>query len=118
MPMNTRPLAPNTEAEVWLHILHPDGKFSPRAARAILGLSFSKDHVARMHELSAKARAGSLTPDEEQRKWMTSEQRLWLDSIHTQIQSPAGAQAFPSRRLTRHGCSSHRAGLGTRSPVL
>jgi hypothetical protein len=63
--MNTRPLAPNTEAEVWLHILHPDGKFSPRAARAILGLSFSKDHVARMHELSAKARAGSLTPDED-----------------------------------------------------
>lgn len=63
--MKTATLAPKTEAEVWLHILHPDGELSPRAARAILQLSFPKDDISRMHELSAKARAGTLTPDED-----------------------------------------------------
>jgi hypothetical protein len=33
-------------------------------ARAILGLSFPEDEIRKMHELSAKARAGTLTPDE------------------------------------------------------
>ncbi|MBI3468957.1 MAG: hypothetical protein HY000_38630 [Planctomycetes bacterium] len=63
--MKTASLAPKTEAEVWLRILHPDRELSPRVARAILGLSFPKDDVTRMHELSAKARAGTLTPEED-----------------------------------------------------
>ena len=63
--MKTASLAPQTEAEVWLRILHPDEELSPRAARAILGLSFPKDHVGRMHDLSAKARAGTLTPEDD-----------------------------------------------------
>jgi hypothetical protein len=63
--MKTATLAPKTEAEVWLRILHPDEDLSPRAARAILGLSFPKKDVTRMHELSAKARAGTLTSDED-----------------------------------------------------
>ena len=63
--MKTVALAPKTEAEVWLRILHPDEELSPRVARAILGLTFPKKDVTRMHELSAKARAGTLTPDED-----------------------------------------------------
>jgi hypothetical protein len=63
--MNTGSLAPKTEAEVWLRILHPDEELSPRVARAILGLSFPKTDITRMHELSARARAGTLTPDED-----------------------------------------------------
>jgi hypothetical protein len=31
--MKTAALPPNTEAEVWLRILHPDEELSPRAAR-------------------------------------------------------------------------------------
>jgi hypothetical protein len=62
--MKTASRAPKTEAEVWLHILHPEGEMSPRAARAILGLSLPKNEISRMHELSAKARAGALTPEE------------------------------------------------------
>jgi hypothetical protein len=61
--MKTASLAPQTEAEIWLRILHPDMDLSPRVARAILGLSFSKVDLARMRELSAKARAGTLTPE-------------------------------------------------------
>lgn len=63
--MKTPSLAPKTEAEVWLRILHPDEEMTPRVARAILGLSFPKNDIGRMHELSAKARAGTLTPDED-----------------------------------------------------
>jgi hypothetical protein len=63
--MKTASLAPKTEAEVWLRILHPDEELSPRVARAILGLSFPKNDINRMHKLSAKARAGTLTPEED-----------------------------------------------------
>lgn len=58
-------MVPNTEAEIWLRILHPDDDLSPRVARAILKLSFREDQISRMHELSAKARAGTLTPEED-----------------------------------------------------
>jgi hypothetical protein len=58
-------LAPQTEAEIWLRILHPDEELSPRVARAILKLSFCKEDVTRMRELSAKARAGTLTSEED-----------------------------------------------------
>ncbi len=63
--MKTASLAPSAEVEVWLHILHPDEDLSPRLARAILKLSFRKDDLSRMHELSAKARAGTLTTEED-----------------------------------------------------
>ena len=63
LPMKA--LAPKTEAEVWLRILHPDDELSPGVSRAILGLSFPEREIDRMHELSAKARAGSLTPEED-----------------------------------------------------
>lgn len=48
-----------------MRILHPDKTLSLRAARAIIGLSFPPDDVGRMRELSAKARAGTLTPEED-----------------------------------------------------
>jgi hypothetical protein len=63
--IKTASLAPKTEVEVWLRILHPDKEMSPRVARAILGLSFPKVDITRMHELSAKARAGALTSEED-----------------------------------------------------
>jgi hypothetical protein len=63
--MKSASLAPKTEAEVWMRILHPDQDLSPRVARAILGLSFPNTDISRMKELSAKARAGTLTPEED-----------------------------------------------------
>ncbi len=63
--MKTASLAPKTEAELWLRILHPDGEMSSHAARAILELSLPKSDTNRMRELSAKARAGALTPQED-----------------------------------------------------
>jgi len=63
--MKTATLSHQTEAEVWLRILHPDRELPPRVARAILSLSFPEADVVQMHELSAKARAGTLTPEED-----------------------------------------------------
>src|ERR1700722_8160920 len=57
--------SPKTETEVWLSILHPDRELPPRTARAILGLTFPKDDLTRMHELSSNARTGTLTPEED-----------------------------------------------------
>ena len=63
--MKTETIAPETEAEMWLRILHPDrGALSPKVARAILALSFPESDIIRMNELSAKARAGKLTSQE------------------------------------------------------
>ena len=58
-------MAPETEVEVWLRILHPEEQLPPRVARAILGFTFPKNDVNRMRELSAKAREGALTPEED-----------------------------------------------------
>jgi hypothetical protein len=63
--MQSTSLAPETEVEIWMRILHPDDDLSPCVARAILTLSFSESEVRRMRELAAKARAGTLTPGEE-----------------------------------------------------
>jgi hypothetical protein len=63
--MKATGLTPRTEADVWLRILHPDRELSPRVARAILSLSFSRDDAARMRELAAKARAGTLSSEED-----------------------------------------------------
>lgn len=65
LAMKTVSLTPKTEAEVWLGILHPDEELSPRVARALLGLAIPKNDINRMRELSAKARAGTLTPEED-----------------------------------------------------
>jgi len=62
--MKTPTMSSRTEAEVWLRIMHPDRPLTPRVARAILGLSFATGDASRMRELSAKARAGTLLPDE------------------------------------------------------
>jgi hypothetical protein len=54
------------ETEIWLRILHPDRELPPKVARALLGLASSPSELARVRKLSAKARAGNLTPEEDE----------------------------------------------------
>ena len=63
--MKTASLAPKTEAEVWLRILHPTRDLTPSVARAILKLTMPKIEIDRLHELSKKAQSGSLTSEED-----------------------------------------------------
>jgi hypothetical protein len=58
-------LPAKTEAAIWLQILHPDGELPPATARALLGLSLPEHAKELLKSLSAKARMGTLTPDED-----------------------------------------------------
>jgi hypothetical protein len=50
-------------AAIWEDI-QLQGNLSPAQARALLKLQFSENDITRMRELSAKARAGSLSSEE------------------------------------------------------
>ena len=55
-----------SEVSILNRILRPDAPtFSPEAARDILTLDFDQADKDRMRELSAKARAGTLTAEED-----------------------------------------------------
>jgi len=55
-----------SEIAIWRRVLEP-GKptFSADAARSILALDFRPNDREQMQELAAKARAGTLSPDEQ-----------------------------------------------------
>lgn len=70
-------------AAIWERVLQLNEDPTPTAARALLKLQFSPDDVRRMHELSAKTRAGSLTGEE--REEIDTFERLGclLDILHS-----------------------------------
>jgi hypothetical protein len=56
----------SSEVAILSRVLEPDKPMlSPTAARELLALDFSPADKDRMHELSAKAREGTLTPAEQ-----------------------------------------------------
>ncbi|MCI0423265.1 MAG: hypothetical protein L0312_29255 [Acidobacteria bacterium] len=88
-------LTPETEAAIWLRILHPKGDMSPRAARAILRLTLPAKDRTRVHALSAKARAGTLE----------SEEDIEMDAFERvgALLSTLKSKARQVLRRTRHG---------------
>jgi hypothetical protein len=57
--------AGTSELAIFSRVLEPEkATLSSAAARAILDLTFSEADMNRMQQLSAKAREGSLSPDE------------------------------------------------------
>ncbi len=57
-------ISPDTEAAIWKRI-QIEKDLSPPAARALLKVHFSRQDQERMQQLSAKARTGTLDPQEE-----------------------------------------------------
>jgi hypothetical protein len=56
-----------TEGAIWDRMLEPDRPtLGAASAKEILALDFPKTDKDRMHELAAKARAGTLTPADEE----------------------------------------------------
>jgi hypothetical protein len=63
--MKAPTLATDRGTAIWKRVIQFDGPLSPAAARALLKLRFSDRDHALMNNLSAKARAGTLTPEEQ-----------------------------------------------------
>jgi len=63
--MRTDTLATDPSAAIWQRVLEFQGELPPSGARALLKLQFSERDHARMDELSRKARAGTLAPQEQ-----------------------------------------------------
>jgi hypothetical protein len=63
--MRTNTNTPDPSAEIWKRVVEFRGEISPSAARALLKIGFSEHDHALMDELSAKARTGRLTPQEQ-----------------------------------------------------
>ncbi|MGH9622500.1 MAG: hypothetical protein ACRD45_22685 [Bryobacteraceae bacterium] len=65
--MSSQAVTPNTEAAILARIIQTDEKeLTPEAARYLLSMKLPESDENRVNELSAKARAGSLTEAETQ----------------------------------------------------
>ena len=63
--MRKKTITPDPSAEIWQRVVEFRGEVAPSAAHALLKIEFSEhDHVL-MDELSAKARAGTLSAQEQ-----------------------------------------------------
>jgi hypothetical protein len=61
------PLTVPTEAAILGRVIEPDrGNWSRAAAQSILGFRFPAADVERMNALAAKARAGEITPEDQE----------------------------------------------------
>jgi hypothetical protein len=73
----------SSDAALWARAIQFEGELSPAAARALLKVRFSTQGEERMHELSAKARAGSLTGQEEIEIDAYERFAAFLDIVHS-----------------------------------
>jgi len=65
--MSSQVLTPNTEAAILARIIESDlDTITPDVARYLLSMRLPRRDEERANELSARARAGSLTPSDEQ----------------------------------------------------
>ncbi|HEY2953371.1 MAG TPA: hypothetical protein VGK40_12350 [Verrucomicrobiae bacterium] len=71
-----------TTAEIWVRTLKPDeGNLPVEAARFFLGVNLAEAGRTRLAELSAKARDGSLSPEEDRKLDLYLELGWFLDSV-------------------------------------
>jgi hypothetical protein len=91
--MSSQVLTPNTEAAILARVMESEtGTLTPEVARYLLAMELPRPDAERVNELSAKARAGSLTTGEAQE----------LDSYLHIGRLLAVVQSRARRRLT--GC--------------
>jgi hypothetical protein len=81
MSRDTRTRRP--DAAIWERVIQFEGDLPPTAARALLGLRFAQRDLDRMRELSAKARAGSLTTQEQEEIDTYERLGCLLDIVHS-----------------------------------
>jgi len=82
--MATATIQPSVDAAIWERVIRFGKPPSQTAARALLDLQFAEPDRQRMRELSAKARAGTLTADEELESDAYERLGCVLDILHSQ----------------------------------
>jgi hypothetical protein len=96
--MSSQVITPNTEAAILARIIQTDEQvLTPDAARYLLSMRLPSGDEDRVNELSAKARAGSLTEPEGQEL----DSYLHIGSLLAVMQSTA-------RRLCKHALPSQQ----------
>jgi len=96
--MSSQVITPNTEAAILARIIQSDEReLTPDAARYLLSMKLPSSDEDRVNELSAKARAGSLSEAEAQEL----DGYLHIGSLLAVMQSVA-------RRLLKHAPSSQQ----------
>ena len=81
--MRTDVFISDPSAAIWQRVIEFNGDLSPSAARALLRLRFSERDHALLDELSAKARAEALTPDEQMQLDTFERLGCLLDILHS-----------------------------------
>lgn len=75
--------SPEIDTEIWERVIQFEHELSPAAARALLKVRFSRGDKECMSELSAKARAGSLAPQEQVQIDTYEQLGYLLDILHS-----------------------------------
>lgn len=83
MATKTRSDGNGAGAAIWERVTRFEGDPSPMAAQALLKLQFPEGDRRRMRALAAKARAGTLTPDEELETDTYERLGCLLDIVHS-----------------------------------
>ncbi len=81
--MRTNPSTPDPSAAIWQRVVEFQGKLSPSATRALLKVQFSERDHALMDELSAKARAGTVSTQEQTELDTFERLSCLLDILHS-----------------------------------
>jgi hypothetical protein len=82
--MKSRTLNPDKSPGIWQRVLRLEGELSSGAARALLKLGFAERDQCRMRDLSAKARAATLTSQEQIELNTFEGLGCLLDIVHSQ----------------------------------
>jgi hypothetical protein len=81
--MKTKTSPSSNSAAIGQRAIQFEGELSPAAARALLKFGFSEHDHARMEQLSTKARAGTLTPSEQDELDTFERLGCVLDILHS-----------------------------------
>jgi hypothetical protein len=93
--------ASNTGIASWERMIQFKGELSPSAARSLLKFGFSGRDYEKMKRLSAKARAGALSPQEQVDIDTFERLGCVLDILHSHARR---ALKNTGRHPDRHGC--------------
>ena len=83
-------------AAIWQRAIQFQGELTPGAARALLQFQFSERDHARMDELSTKARAGTLSAEEQAELDTFERLGCVLDIVHSEARRPLKKKPPPA----------------------